>query len=236
MDLMKSVVVPVLGGTAGFIAARYLGNMWAMKDWGSSDPKVQKTAAAALGIPLTFLLARQMGPGNIVAKNSGAIVLGMGLAAAEAWLRDTPLLGGSPAAAAVTEDAIMPADTMPGAAPTEAILPGEMTVEEGETSGDGMSAYYSTPLEGMGDDYYTAGMLGAADPSDQASVESALDRMESRGGDVAAVSTIIPTGMARIAPSMPQFAPVTEPFVNRGGRAHAGGMFARNLFSGMMGS
>jgi hypothetical protein len=232
MDLIRSVAMPVAYGTVGFVAARYLGNMAAMKDWGTTDPKLAKTGAAAVGIPVTFLAARKMG--GILKQNQGAIVLGMGLAAAEAWLRDTPLLGGSPAAAAVLPDSAPAPAPLPGTAP-EVDMPGEMTVIENGEEGDGMSAYHSAPMSGMGDDYYTAGMLGKADPGNQAAVESALNRMERNGGD-RAVSTIIPTDLAMKAPSMPQWAPVRERFASQGDKGYAGGLFSRTLFSGMMGS
>jgi hypothetical protein len=222
---MKTVVVPVLGATAGFVAARYLGNMVAMKDWGTTDPKTGKLIAAAVGIPATFALSRQM-KGGIVAKNSGAIVLGMGLAAAEAYLRDTPMLGGGRAAAALTNgngngngNGVLP---LPGTAPMD-MRPGEMVVdaapaaEAAEESGDGLSAYYSQSM---------LGSLG--DPGDQAAVEATMDRVEP-------VSTVIPTDRALPATNFPQFRKVTERFVNQGDRGHAGGMFSRMLFSGMMG-
>lgn len=214
---MTSVVVPVVGGTAGFVAARYLGNMLAMRDIVTSDPKVGKTLAALVGIPATFMLARQM-PTNIIARNAPVIALGMGLAASEAWLRDTPLLGGSPAAAAVLPD-LAPVPPSNG----------------GSSDGDGLSAYYDYPVNAEGqalsDDYYTAGMLGdTADPADQAAVEGSLDSME-------AVSTVTPTDMAMRAHNWPQRRRVTEQFASgNGDRGHAGGMFARHLFSGMMGS
>jgi hypothetical protein len=222
---MKDVLTPVAGGAAGFIAARYLGNMAAMKDWGTSDPKMGKLIAAAVGIPATFMLSRQMGPGSLIAKNSGAIVLGMGLAAAEAYLRDTPMLGGGRAAAAITNGngangngAPAP---LPGTAPPS-MMPGEMEVVEGgdtaEETGDGLSAYYSQSM---------LGSLG--DPADQAQVERSMDRVEP-------ISTVIPTGTALRAGNFPQARRVTERFaIPSGDRGHAGGVFARHLFSGMMG-
>jgi len=224
------VLLPVLGGTAGFIAARYLGNMLAMRDMGSSDPRVGKLIAAGVGIPATFALSRWK-PGGVVSKNSGAIVLGMGLAAAEAWIRDTPLLGGSPAAAAVTEPAPAAGPGIaPGAPIPPADLPGEVEVVEGAS---GIGAYFDEPTSGLAD-YYTEGMLGGlgADPADQARVEASMNHMESPRP----VSTIIPTSTALPASSMPQVAAVHERFANQGDRGHAGGMFARHLFSGMMGS
>lgn len=227
-DYMREVITPVAGGAAGFVAARALGNFWAQKGWISTDPKMAKLAAAGIAIPATFLLAQRM-PGNIVAQNKGAIVLGMGLAAAEAFLRDTPLLGGSPAAAQVTEDTSSAPASLPGTAPL-VDQPGEQTVVEG---GDGLSSYFGTA--GLGGDYYTAAMLGQTDPADQSAVEASLDSMERNGGDIA-VSTVIPTDLAMKASTMPQWAPIRERFANRGDRGHAGGMFARTLFSGMMGS
>lgn len=223
---MPDVIVPVLGGTAGFVAARYAGNMLAMRDMGTADPKMGKTIAAAVGIPLTYFVARRM-PAGMISRNSGAIVLGMGMAAAEAWLRDTPLLGGSPAAAAVLEPA--PPGITPGAPIPTADMPGEVEVVE---EGGGAGSYYDLPTSALAD-YYTEGMLGGlgADPADQARVDASLNRMESPQP----VSTIIPTGTAMRASTMPQVAAVHERFANRGDRGHAGGVFARHLFSGMMG-
>jgi hypothetical protein len=230
---MGKVITPVLGGAAGFIAARYAGNMAATKDWGTTDPRKAKTAAAAIGIPAVFALSRTT---PMLARHSGALVLGMGLAAAESWLRDTPLLGGSRAAAAVIEDLPLPVDdVLPGTAPL-VDEPGEQTIVEG----DGLSSYYgyATNADGqaLSDDYYTASMLGStADPSNQSAVEASLDSMEANGGDVPAISTIDPTGLALRARRWPQTAPVRERFAN-GDRGQAGGLFARNLFSGMTGS
>jgi len=204
-DIAKDVVMPVLGGTVGFIAARYVGNMLAAKGIGSSDPRVAKSIAAVAGIPATFFLAKKS---PMVARNSNMVALGMGLAAAEGWLRDTPLLGGSPAAAQMTAP---PAST---------------------SSGDGTSgfgAYYSAPMAGLAD-YYAEGMLGGlgAEPGDQNAVDDTMNSMES-------VSTVTPTDLAMRAPSMPQVAPVSERFA-AGDKGQAGGLFARHLFSGMYGA
>lgn len=241
-DWMREVITPVLGGTAGFVAARYLGNMAAMKDWGTTDTKVAKTGAAAVGIPATLMLAKRM-PQGVVGRNSGAIVLGMGLAAAEAWLKDTTLLGGSPAAAQVTEGngngngngVLAPPNGSPdegGDAGTGSYYDYPMNKQ-----GQALSAYYDYPYneygQALSDDYYTASMLSGGDPADQSQVDASMDTMET---GVKPVSTVIPTDMALKAHSFPQWSPVKERFANASGRAHAGGMFARNLFSGMMGS
>lgn len=207
-DIMTAVVVPVLGGTAGFIAARYLGNMIAMRSLGTSDPKIGKTIAAVVGIPAVVALAPM---NKMVSQNLGAIMLGMGMAPAEAWIRDTPLLGGSPAAAVI----------MPDAAP---VSPGtEPLIVEGA---NGIGAYYETAASGLAD-YYNEGMLGGlgAQPGNQGHVDGAMDRME-------AVSTVVPTDLAMRSPTMPQSAAVGESFTNQGDRGHAGGLFSRQLFSG----
>lgn len=209
-NITQDVVMPVLGGTVGFVAARYLGNMLAERSSSGTlgDPRIAKTAAAALGIPATFWLAKKS---PTVARNSNMIALGMGIAAAESWLRDTPLLGGAPAAALVTS------------APS---------TESAPSSGDGTSgigAYYSAPMAGLAD-YYSEAMLGGlgAEPGNQGAVDDTMNKME-------AVSTVTPTDLAMPAPTMPQVAPVSEPFAE-GDKGQAGGLFARHLFSGMYGA
>jgi hypothetical protein len=207
-DIAKDVVMPVLGGTVGFIAARYLGNMLAEKGPAAfADPRYAKTVTAAVGIPATFWLSKKS---PAVAKNSGSIALGMGLAAAESWLRDTKLLGGSPAAAEVTE------------------APAEPPASSGDGT-SGFGAYYNTPQASLAD-YYSEGMLGGlgASPGNQAAVDSTMNSME-------AISTVTPTDLAMPAPNMPQVAKVTEPFAE-GDKGQAGGLFARHLFSGMYGA
>jgi hypothetical protein len=228
--LVQSVLVPVLGGTAGFVAARAIGNFWAQKDILTSDPRLAKTLAAAVGIPATGALAMRMAPSSVLRRNQGAIMLGMGLAASEAWLRDTPLLGGSPVAAAVLEEEVVSENGANAA--------GAYYDYPTNRQGQALSAYYDYPTNRQGQalsgDYYTAGMLGADDPADQGQVDSAMDTMET---GVSAMSTVVPTDLAMKAPVMPQVRPVSESFAKGAGdRGYAGGMFARHLFSGMMGS
>lgn len=228
-ELQAKVIVPVLGATAGFVAARYAGNWLAMRDLGTADPKVAKTIAAAVGIPAVYMVARRY---PMVARNSGALVLGMGMASAEAWLRDTPMLGGSPAAAAITDAAPAPEVLTAGPVPIpEADAPGEATVVEDSGAGAyynyattpsgkaALASYYDYPTNQYGQaalaDHYSGSMLGGL-------------------GDVDAISTVTPTGVAMRAKSFPQVRKVSEPFVTQGDRGHAGGMFARTLFSGMI--
>ena len=195
VDWQHDVIMPILFGTGGFVAARYAGNMAAEKDWGTTDPKIAKTGAAILGIPLVFLASPKY---PSLARHSGALVLGLGLAASEAWLRDTKLLGGSPAAAAL--------------APDDAAT----TSSEGSA---GVGSYYDLPVQG-----------GQA-----ASLSAYYETGDLSGADM--VSTVTPTDMALPAHTMPQAARIAEPFAaGRGDNGYAGGMFARQLFSGMMGS
>jgi hypothetical protein len=224
-DLMRDVVTPVLGGTAGFMAARALGHLATEKlTFVNGDLRMGKAVAALVGIPATFVLA---GYNPMVAKNSGAIVLGMGLAAAEAYLRNTPLLGGAPAAAAVTAPAAPPAGTSGfGAYYSEGSL-GTMYATAGLGRGYDIS-HAGAPYKGMlglGQTFYATAGLG--DPGDQSAVEGQLDEMES-------ISTIIPTDLALRAKNFPQVRPVDHPFAE-GDKGYAGGTFARHLFSGMMG-
>ena len=207
---MRDVITPVIGASAGFVAARYVGNMLAERDLGTTDPKIAKTIAAAVGIPAIYAMRRQF---PMIGRNAGAIVLGMGMASAESWIRDVPMLGGSPAAAAVTE----PAPTALTAGPIpipEADIPGEVEVVEG----GGTGSYYDYPTNQYGQaalsDYYSGSMLG--------------------GLGEEAVSTVTPTGVAMRATNFPQVRKVTERFASQGDRGHAGGVFARTLFSGML--
>lgn len=212
VDIMSGIVVPVLYGLGGFVTARYAGNMLAERGVLSGDPRMAKGLAALATIPLAFWLGKKV---PLVGRNLGPIVLGLGLAPAEAYLRDTPLLGGSRAAAQVTAP-------LPGETSAPAVM--ETPPPEQIVAASGMGVY-----QALANNFYTEGMLGlGTDPANQANIDGAMDVME--------VSTVTPTDMALPASSMPQVATVREGFVNQGDRGYAGGVFARTLFSGMMGS
>lgn len=218
-SLTRDVLVPVAGGTAGFLAARFLGHVLAEKvPQLNGNVKLGKAIAAGVGIPLTFAyagLVRQTGLGP------GSVVLGMGLGAAEAYLRDTPLLGGSRAAAAITEPAPPAPEGGTGSYYNSGMLGQTLYAAAGLGRGYDLShagAPY-TGMMGFGDD---------EDPSDQATVDQKHDLME-------AVSTITPTDTALPAPSRPQIRPIDHPFAEAG-QGYAGGAFARHLFSGMYGA
>jgi hypothetical protein len=243
-DVMRDVVTPVVGGTVGFVLARYAGNMASARVPQLADPRYGKLAAAAVLIPATFAAAR-MSP--MVRANAGAVVLGVGLAAAESFLRNTPLLGGAPAAALVaTAPAATPAapgtsgfgsyyksmsglgrgyDVSHAGAPYQGMLGlGSPTMY----AAAGVGEYVDQPMSGLGDS--GDGISGIGDlgePGDQGAVDSSMNRMES-------ISTITPTDMAMRAPTRPQVKEVTTPFAS-GDQGYAGGMFARHIFSGMVG-
>jgi hypothetical protein len=242
-DLVGGVGIPILGGAAGFVAARALGNWLSMQ--GSlplvgGSPKWGKTAAAIVGAGAVLAFARTQ---PMIRQHQFAIVLGMGLAASEAFLRDTPLLGGAPAAAALTPSAA-------AAAPSDAADTANRVAEGGGTTAtSGLSSYYTEGMlglgRGMGRGYDVShagapykGMLGLdQDPANQSHVDDAMDSMENgTDGGSHAISTITPTDAVMEAPDWNWNEPVTERFTSGGdGRGGAGGLFARNLFSGMMG-
>jgi len=237
-DVMRDVVAPVLGGTVGFVAARYAGNMLSARVSQLADPRYGKLAAAAVLIPATFAAAR-MYPG-MVRQNAGAAVLGIGLAAAESSLRNTPLLGGAPQAAILASGPAASGPTAAGAYYATAGLGRGYDVSHAGAPYQGMlgmgtmyaaagiGEYVEQPMSGLGDS--GDGISGINDlgaPGDQGAVDSSMNRMES-------ISTINPTDLALRAPNRPQVKRVTTPFAS-GDEGYAGGTFARHLFSGMVG-
>jgi hypothetical protein len=274
-DLMKDVLTPVIGGTAGFVAARVLSNGIANveavrnildKDKPAAEAENTKIAANVLGILATLGLATKV---PMVKQNQGALITGMGLA-----LTDR-LLG------KITGDS---AAYLSGGF-------GEYVSQPlGEYVSQPLGEYVSQPLGGMGGvgayaklpawsgyDYATAGMgqtlyaaagLGA-DPGNQALVDAALDQAEAQGNTVMAAaagmgetlyaaaglgaeadsslqqmysrrqipfaSDYTPTDLARpVSQNMPFARPVPDSLYTPEGRGYAGGLFARNLFAGML--
>lgn len=177
-DLMKDVVTPVLGGTAGFVAARVISNGVANvgairglldKDKPAADAENTKIAANVLGIVATLGLARRV---PMIKRHQGALVTGMGLA-----LTDR-LLG------RLTGDA---AAYLSGGF-------GEYVSQPlGEYVSQPLGAYVDTPMNGMGTLYAAAGVgeyvdqplsggLGMDDPADQSQVDNAMNVMEAAAG------------------------------------------------------
>ena len=226
-DLVSGVLVPVLGGAAGFIAVRALGNFWAnMPNFPlvAGNPRASKLAAAVVGIPLAYWASKKV---PLVKDNSGAIVLGMGLAASEGYLRGTPWLTGSPASLLADLRAQHAVASGGGAAaPTAPSAPPAAT--------SGFGQYYTPGMLGLGYgvdvSHYGApyqGMLGLGEDLDQ-SVAPTDD-------GATGVSTVTPTDIASAMSVQPQDRRVRERMVSPEDRGYAGGMFARHLFAGMSG-
>ncbi len=256
-DVMRDVVTPVIGGTVGFVLARYAGNMASRRISQLADPRYGKLAAAVVLIPATFAAAK-MSP--MVRANAGAVVLGVGLAAAESFLRNTPLLGGAPMAAVIAPSVpIVPPpaaasgfgsyynegmlglgrgyDLSHAGAPYQGMLGvGEYVNQPMSGMGDtyaaaGIGEYVNQPMDGLGDGDGISGIGDLGEPGDQSAVDGSMNRMES-------ISTITPTDVAMRALTRPQVMPVTTPFTSgpgNGDKGYAGGMFARHIFSGMVG-
>jgi hypothetical protein len=174
-DLMKDVVTPVVGGTAGFVAARVLSNGLANiegirnlldKDKPAAEAANTKIAANVLGIVATLGLATQV---KMIKDNQGALVTGMGLALADR------LLG------RVTGEA---AQYLSGFGEYVSQPLGEYVSQPlGAYVNDGMGEYVSQPL---GETLYAAAGMGAyaegVDPADQAGTDSLMDTMEAAAG------------------------------------------------------
>lgn len=185
VDWMKDVVTPVLGGTAGFVAARVLTNSVANieavrnildKDKPAAEAANTKIAANLLGIIATLGLATKV---KMVKDNQGALITGMGLALTDRLLGK--LTG-----------------------PAQEYLSGfgeYVNQPLGEYVNQPLGAYVNDP--GMGTMYATAGMgetlyaaagvgeyvnqpLGlyaeGVDPANQAGVDSLMDVMEAAAG------------------------------------------------------
>lgn len=179
-DLMKDVVTPVLGGTAGFVAARVLSNSVAniggirdILDSGraAADAQNTKIAANVLGILATLGLARKV---PIIKRNQGALVTGMGLALTDRLLGK---VGGA----------------MGG------YLGEYVNQPLGEYVNQPLGAYVNDPSAGIGEYvnqplgadlmYATAGMgetlyaaAGMGDPANQEHVDRTMDVMEAAAG------------------------------------------------------
>jgi len=182
-DLMKDVVTPVIGGTAGFVAARVLSNGLANieglrnlldKDKPAAEASNTKIAANVLGIVATLGLGTKV---KLVKDHQGALITGMGLALADRLLGQ------------VTGEA---AQYLSGFGEYVSQPLGEYVSQPlGAYVGDGMGTLYATA--GMGTMEAAAGVgeyvsqpLGAyaegVDPADQGSTDSLMDTMEAAAG------------------------------------------------------
>jgi hypothetical protein len=228
---MREVVVPVAGGAAGFIAARVGGHLLANQSLPvvAGNPNAAKLVAAAVGIPLAAWGASKV---DVLRENLGAVVLGMGMAPVEGYLRGVPFMGGSPMIAMPVSTPM----TTPAPVVDTAQSPNAAT---GPTAG--LSDYYTSGMLGLGTgmdvSHFGApyqGMLGIGDADAVITRAEHADASATRGGrwgSVPAVSIVTPTDAIARAHEEPFAAPMTETFASPGGRGYAGGIFARQLFS-----
>lgn len=250
---LKNLVKPVGIGAGGFIAARLIGYgaskvsaITGMLD--KADPITApntKIVANLLGIVGTLVLAPKV---PYLKDNKEAFVVGMGLA-----LMDRLIAKWAPPA--------MLGETYYAAAGFGEYVNSPM----GEYVNSPMGSFGEYVNSPMGETYYAAAGVGefdeGVDPSDQGQIDGVMDVMEAAagvGGELTPemsrigrafglkqfVSTETPLDIARgVTANQPNDLPVTAGPVSQddlprstpGGRGYAGGVFAKNLFSGMSG-
>jgi hypothetical protein len=228
-DWMREVVVPVAGGTAGFIAARVLGNVLANQSLPviAGNPNASKVVAAVVGIPLASWASTKV---DIVRENLGAIILGMGMAPVEGYLRNLPILGGGP---------MISMPSTPVATATPPVTSTSQSPNAVSTSG--LSDYYTAGMMGLGTgmdvSHFGApyqGMLGVGDADGAITNAENADSSATTGGpwgSVPSVSITTPTDAMAPIHTEPYAAPMTETMSSPGGRGYAGGLFSRMLFN-----
>lgn len=210
-EIAKDVLMPIGVGGAGFVAARALSNLDMVESKLGSNAKI---VAPLVGVVATLALAK---PLKLSTVNRNFLALGMGVVAVDALMKKV--------APGFMADRVVTTPTSSG------------------TSGFG--AYYDVsaagaPYQGMLGlgKMYEAAAGNYDDPTTEA--EFMLGDAEQKAGVLPAasssavvpVSTIDPTGVAREAANFPQIRPTTQQFA---ARSQAGGLFARNLFTGMVG-
>jgi hypothetical protein len=262
-DLMQDVVTPVIGGTVGFVAARLLSNGLAnvsqirgMLDSGAVDAagaSNTKIAANLLGIAATLGLSTKV---DIVRKNRGALVTGMGLALTDRLIQRFSM--GSAYAGYLGEyyEGIGEYVDQP--------MSGLGTMY----AAAGVGEYVDQPMSGLGTMYAAAGMGYAegVDPANMAAVDRSMNVMEAAAGspmEAAAgfgaddatmgegeadaqlaamyakrqppwVSTVMPvSGALPVTAQFPLDREIKGSLVTPEGKGFAGGVFARHLFAGM---
>jgi hypothetical protein len=188
-DLGRDVVKPVIGGTAGFMAARLLSNTLANvdafrgildKDKSAAEAGNTKIVANLLGIVATLGLARKV---KVIGDNRGALVTGMGLALADRLIGkfagDAGYLSGlgeyvsQPLGEYVSQPlGAYVADPSMGEYVSQPLGAFEAAA--------GMGTMYATA--GMGTLFAAAGYHEGIDPADQGSVDGLMDTMEAAAG------------------------------------------------------
>jgi hypothetical protein len=259
---LKAMVKPVALGTGGFLAGRLLGAGAAKvegitkmldKDDLVTAPNT-RILANLVGIVATIAVGGKI-PFVKEAGNREAIVVGMGLALMDRLIAKwspagSPMLGATYYAAAGFGEYVN--------------SPMNGFGEYVNSPMNGFGEYVNSPMNGLGETYYAAAGTDEIDPSDQGQIDGVMDVMEAAagvGGDNAVITpdmarigkafglrqfvdTNTPTDMARgVTAQLPTNLPVTGgpispedlPRSTPDGRGYAGGVFAKNLFSGMAG-
>lgn len=246
VDPISGIVKPVLWGAGGFVAARLAGN--ALSRVGAISGSLGDGWTRVLGnvaaLGVALVASKKV---SALQQNRGAIITGMGLAMVDNLLAQfgTPWLAGV------------------GDYYTAGMLGEYVEQPLGayvEVPTSGMGEYVEQPLDGVmhrayidpsdqnsidglldvaeaaaGIDQAAAGIDQAAAGIDQAAAGFGLGWAGQGLPQVPSVNTIEPIGVATpITRQMPRNIPITEKFNSPGGRGYAGGIFARNLFSGMM--
>jgi hypothetical protein len=182
-DLMRDVAIPVIGGTVGFVAARLLSNGLAnvpqvrgMLDGtadaaGASNTKI---AANLLGIAATLGLSAKV---DIIKKNRGALVTGMGLALTDRLIQR--FAAGTTYGGYLGEYVDQPMNGF-----GEYVSQPMSGLGAVFSAAAGFGEYVTQPMSGLGGDptMFAAAGVGdyaeGVDPADQANVEAMLNGME----------------------------------------------------------
>jgi len=202
-DLMKDVVTPVIGGTAGFVAARFLSNGLANieairgildKDKPAADAENTKIAANVLGIIATLGLSTKV---KVIKDNQGALITGMGLALTDRLLGRVTGDAAAYLSGGFGEYVSSPLNGMGEYVSSPLNGLGEYV----SSPLNGLGAYVETPgfgeyvdqplsglgntlyaAAGLGTEYATAGYAEGVDPANMAGVDGLMDVMEAAAG------------------------------------------------------
>ena len=258
-DLMKDVLTPVIGGTVGFVAARVLSNSLAGVEQvrnvfdrgqdaaGASNTKI---VGSLVGIAATLGLSTKV---NIIRQNRGALVTGMGLALTDRLIQRFST--GTPAAAYLGEYGEYVEQPMSGLGIAYAAAGVGEYVDQPlsgpvEYATAGVGEYVEGPDPANQDDVDSlmnvmeaaagfgvaeaAAGMGATMGSGEADAQ--LAAMYARRQPPFVSTTMPVDGALLVTKTLPLDKPVRESLVTPEGKGYAGGLFARHLFAGMMGS
>jgi hypothetical protein len=232
-EIAKDVLMPIGVGGAGFVAARALSNLDMVESKLGSNAKI---VTPIVGIVATLALAK---PLKLSTTNRNFLALGMGVVALDAVMKKiAPDFMADRAPALPTPSGTSGFGTYYDVSAAGAPYQGMLGLGETYYAAAGVGEMYEAAAGGIGETYYAAAGVGetyeaAAGNFDDPTIEGELllSGAEVSAG-VAPTSTIEPTDVARQAGNFLPVRPTTQPFA---ARSQAGGLFARNLFTGMVG-